>query len=228
MTDEIVIVSGLPRSGTSLMMQMLDMGGVEVVTDKIRTADTDNPRGYYEFEQVKKIKSDASWLPGTRGKAVKMVSQLLYDLPASETYRIIFMDRDMDEMLLSQEKMLQRLGRDGAPREKMRQAYEMHLQKLHEWLKKQSNMVMMRMSYNNVLQSPHEHAKVVAEFVGGSLNVQEMVKAIDTSLYRNRKNNISTASQSNGANSGGEDQYPVASQQQDAAFANQPFLDYVI
>src|ERR1700733_14732395 len=98
METEIVIVSGLPRSGTSLMMQMLDLGGMEVVTDKIRTADTDNPRGYYEFEQVKKIKADASWLPATRGKAFKMVSQLLYDLPPSEAYRIIFMDRDMDEM----------------------------------------------------------------------------------------------------------------------------------
>ena len=82
MGNEIIIVSGLPRSGTSLMMQMLDNGGVEVVTDHIRTPDTDNPRGYYEFEQVKKIKEDASWLPGTRGKAFKMVSQLLYELPA--------------------------------------------------------------------------------------------------------------------------------------------------
>ena len=78
-------MSGLPRSGTSLMMQMLDNGGVPVVTDNIRTADTDNPRGYYEFEQVKKIKHDVSWLPATRGKAFKMVSQLLYELPASET-----------------------------------------------------------------------------------------------------------------------------------------------
>src|SRR6516225_5664390 len=95
MMDAIIIVSGLPRSGTSLMMQMLDNGGVPVVTDNIRTADTDNPRGYYEFERVKKIKQDASWLPATRGKAVKMVSQLLYDLPPSEKYRIIFLERDL-------------------------------------------------------------------------------------------------------------------------------------
>ena len=81
MDNQIIIVSGLPRSGTSLMMQMLDNGGIPVVTDNIRTADTDNPRGYYEFEQVKKIKEDVSWLPGTRGKAFKMVSQLLYELP---------------------------------------------------------------------------------------------------------------------------------------------------
>src|SRR5438270_5105425 len=127
MNSEIIIVSGLPRSGTSLMMQMLDQGGVEVLTDNIRTADTDNPRGYYEFEKVKKIKQDASWLPQTRGKAFKMVSQLLYDLPASEQYLIIFMERDLDEMLLSQEKMLERLNRPAAPREQIRQSYTLHL-----------------------------------------------------------------------------------------------------
>src|SRR5436309_9885827 len=105
MDSEIIIVSGLPRSGTSLMMQMLDNGGMEVVTDNIRTPDTDNPRGYYEFEQVKKIKHDTAWLPSTRGRAFKMVSQLLYDLPPSEQYAVIFMERDLDEVLASQEKM---------------------------------------------------------------------------------------------------------------------------
>lgn len=106
MDEPIIIVSGLPRSGTSLMMQMLDDGGVPVVTDNIRAADADNPRGYYEFERVKKIRQDISWLPDMCGKAFKMVSQLLYELPANHRYRIIFMERDMDEMLLSQEKML--------------------------------------------------------------------------------------------------------------------------
>src|SRR5258708_1873402 len=105
MLAEIIVVSGLPRSGTSLMMQMLDHGGVEVVTDNLRAADTDNPKGYYEFEQVKKIARDTSWLSATRGKSFKMVSQLLYHLPPGEAYRIVFMERDLDEMLLSQEKM---------------------------------------------------------------------------------------------------------------------------
>src|SRR5436309_14204442 len=140
MDSEIIIVSGLPRSGTSLMMQMLENGGVPVVTDHIRTADTDNPRGYYEFEQVKKIKEDASWLPQTRGKAFKMVSQLLYDLPPGERYQIIFMERDLDEMLLSQEKMLERSGRSAAPREEMKRAFAAHLEKLHAWLARQPNM----------------------------------------------------------------------------------------
>ena len=114
MDSEIIIVSGLPRCGTSLMMQMLVQGGFEAVTDHIRAADTDNPRGYYELEKVKKLKEDASWLPETRGKVVKMVSQLLFDLPAGERYRVIFMQRDLDEMLASQEKMLERLNRPAA------------------------------------------------------------------------------------------------------------------
>ena len=97
MDPEIIIVSGLPRSGTSLMMQMLDNGGVPVVTDSIRSADTDNPKGYYEFEQVKKIKRDTSWLPAVRGKAVKMVSQLLYDLPPTEVYRIVSVVRESNQ-----------------------------------------------------------------------------------------------------------------------------------
>src|SRR5690349_20802881 len=134
MAPEIIVVSGLPRSGTSLMMQMLDHGGIPTVTDNIRTADTDNPKGYYEFEQVKKLKEDASWLPATRGKAVKMVSQLLYDLPAHENYRIIFMERDFDEMIRSQEKMLARLNRPSAPADEIKAAFARHLDRLRAWL----------------------------------------------------------------------------------------------
>ena len=110
----------LPRSGTSLMMQMLAAGGIEIVTDcDPRRLIATIRRGYLEFERVKKIKQDSSWLPETRGKAFKMVSQLLYDLPPSERYRVIFMERDLDEVLASQEKMLERLGRAAAPREQM-------------------------------------------------------------------------------------------------------------
>jgi hypothetical protein len=187
MNPEIIIVSGLPRSGTSLMMQMLDNGGVPVVTDMIRSADTDNPKGYYEFEQVKTIKRDTSWLPGLRGKAVKMVSQLLYDLPAGESYRIIFMERDLDETLLSQEKMLARLGRPTAPRESMKQAYTLHLERLHEWLPQRENWSVLRVSYNDLLEQPRDLAERVRQFLGGLPDVDSMVKTVDPSLYRNRK-----------------------------------------
>jgi hypothetical protein len=169
------------------MMQMLDNGGFPVVTDNIRTADTDNPKGYYEFEPVKKIKRDTSWLPATRGKAIKMVSQLLYDLPAGETYRIIFMERDLDEVLLSQEKMLQRLGRQAAPREDMRRSYELHLQRLYDWLPRQANLVVLRVRYNDLVEQPQVLAERVSDFLGGKPDVQGMVKTVDPTLYRNRK-----------------------------------------
>jgi hypothetical protein len=187
MNSEIIVVSGLPRSGTSLMMQMLENGGIEVVTDSIRTADTDNPRGYFELEKVKKVKQDASWLPETRGKALKMVSQLLYDLPASERYRIIFMERDLNEMLASQEKMLERLGRKAAPREAMKQSFTLHLERLHGWLDKQTHMEILRISFNDLLEQPETHAQRVMQFLGGKPSIERMIKAVDPTLYRNRQ-----------------------------------------
>jgi hypothetical protein len=185
--SEIIVVSGLPRSGTSLMMQMLDNGGVPVVTDNIRTPDTDNPKGYYEYEIVKKIKKDTSWVPDTRGKAFKMVSQLLYDLPTNEKYRIIFMERDLDEMLRSQEKMLERLGRESAPREEIRRAFTLHLEKLHAWLPKQQHMTVLRIRYSDLIADAMSQAVRINEFLGGSTNVEGMAKTVDPSLYRNRK-----------------------------------------
>jgi Sulfotransferase domain len=187
MDPEIIIVSGLPRSGTSLMMQMLDNGGVPVVTDSIRSADTDNPKGYYEFEQVKKIKRDTSWLPAVRGKAVKMVSQLLYDLPPTEVYRIVFMERDLDEMLRSQEKMLERLNRCPAPRAAMKLAYADHLERLHEWLPRQSNMEVLRVCYNELMEKPSCQAERVKEFLRYPTDTVKMANTVDPSLYRNRK-----------------------------------------
>ena len=187
MASEIIIVSGLPRSGTSLMMQMLDSGGVPVLTDNVRTADTDNPRGYYEFEPVKAIQRDATWLPAARGKAVKLVSQLLYDLPPGETYRIVFMERDLEEVLASQEKMLGRLGRTPGPREDTRRAYAVHLERLHGWLRRQANMTVLCVRYNDLLERPREQADRVWEFLGGRADAEGMVKAVDPSLYRNRK-----------------------------------------
>jgi hypothetical protein len=187
MDAEIIIVSGLPRSGTSLMMQMLASGGLETVTDNIRTADTDNPRGYYELEKVKKIKDDASWLPGTRGKAFKMVSQLLFDLPPSERYRIIFMERDLDEMLVSQEAMLQRRNRAPAPRDEIKRAFMKHLERLRDWLVEQPNMDVLYVKYADLIERPEEQAGRVSEFLRGKADAKAMAAAVDPALYRNRK-----------------------------------------
>jgi hypothetical protein len=186
MTAEIIIVSGLPRSGTSLMMQLLEAGGVEVVTDNLRTADTDNPRGYYEFEKVKQVKRDASWLPGIRGKAVKMVSQLLLDLPPTERYRIVFMERDFPEMLDSQERMLQRLGRKAAPREAIIPAYTSHLGYVRQWLQRQAHIAVLRLRYRALVEWSTTEVARVNEFLGGRLEVARAVGAVDPSLYRNR------------------------------------------
>jgi RNase adaptor protein for sRNA GlmZ degradation len=193
MGNEIIIVSGLPRSGTSLMMQMLEQGGVEVVTDNVRCADTDNPRGYYELEQVKKIKTDVSWLPATRGKAFKMVSQLLYELPSTEQYRIIFMERDLDEMLVSQEKMLARLRKPAAPRATIERSFIEHLRRLYDWLAKQPNIQVLYISYNELLHGPEQQAKRVSAFLEGCPDARKMATTVDSSLYRNRKTQISPA-----------------------------------
>jgi len=184
--SEIIIVSGLPRSGTSLMMQMLHAGGVEVVTDQVREADIDNPRGYLEFERVKQIERDASWLPETRGKAFKMISQLLYHLPPTERYRIIFMWRNVDEILASQEKMLRRRNAPAAPREKMKEAYALHLDKLFEWLQEQAQMEMLVVNYNDLLGDAMSHAEAVSKFLDGAPPPAAMAKTVDPTLYRNQ------------------------------------------
>jgi hypothetical protein len=186
MPPEIVIVSGLPRSGTSLMCQMLANGGIEVITDRHRTPDTDNPRGYFELEKVKKLKQDASWLPEARGKAVKMVSQLLYDLPVTERYRVIFMRRDLDEVLASQEKMLERLGRPIAPRDQIRKDFIVHLDRLDRKLAGQCHIALLRVDYKALVERPVEMAEVVNAFLGGRGDESRMAASVDPSLYRNR------------------------------------------
>lgn len=168
------------------MMQMLEEGGVEVVTDDVRQADADNPRGYYEFEKVKNIRQDASWLPDARGKAVKIVSQLLYNLPGNEKYRILFMERDLEEILDSQEKMLARSGRPGLPREEMRRSFALHLERLHEWLHRQPHFEVLRVSYNDLVARPAEETHRVQDFLGGKPDAQAMAATVDPSLYRNR------------------------------------------
>lgn len=187
--QEIAIVSGLPRSGTSMMMRMLDAGGMEVVSDGIREADVDNPKGYYEFERVKRIKEDASWIPSTRGKVFKMVSLLLYHLPANERYRIVLMRRDTNEILASERKMLERLGKDAnhATDERMADIFRKHLQHLEGWLEQQSHLSVLQVSYNDVVSDPLGPLERVAQFMGGGLDVEKMVGVVDPALYRNRK-----------------------------------------
>lgn len=188
MENFITVVSGLPRSGTSMMMKMIEAGGMEVVTDDIRKPDKDNPKGYYEFEKVKQIKRDASWLPGTMNKAFKMVSMLLLELPPGWWYKVVFMRRNMDEILASQRKMLARKGLESStPDDRtMRDLYKKHLDSIDEWLKRQSHIDTLYLNYNEVLETPFKKAKQLSRFLLNRLDVDKMAGIVDRSLYRNR------------------------------------------
>jgi hypothetical protein len=185
----ITIVSGLPRSGTSMMMQALDAGGMEIVTDNIRKSDTDNPKGYYEFEPVKKTKEDASWLPKAVGKGVKMIYRLLFDLPAEFQYRIIFMDRNIEEVIASQNKMLERSGKSGADisDEKLAELYKKELKRAYKWIEDNENASMITINYKDMIQDPLFNCGRVNEFLGNCLDTDKMALVIDPSLYRNKR-----------------------------------------
>jgi hypothetical protein len=187
--ETITIVSGLPRSGTSMMMKMLDAGGMQVLTDNIRTADEDNPKGYYEFERVKKIETDRLWLKDARGKAVKMISALLKHLPRDYNYKVIFMRRKMDEILASQKQMLVRReeATDAVSDEKMAELFRRHLRQVTTWLDEQPNLDVIYVNYNEILANPVERVQEIDRFLGHTLDTQSMVSVIDKSLYRQRQ-----------------------------------------
>jgi hypothetical protein len=184
----IIIVSGLPRSGTSMMMRMLEAGGMRILKDEIRKADEDNPAGYYEFEKVKELKKDPSWLENAKGKAVKIISSLLEHLPERYTYKIIFMHRNMEEILNSQRQMLIRRGEptDEVSDEKMGKMFLKQLQKIEERLNKQSNMDVLTVHYNEILKEPAKHGEIINRFLGNTLNTKNMTDVIDQTLYRQR------------------------------------------
>jgi len=185
----ITVVSGLPRSGTSMMMQALQAGGMGVVTDNIRKSDLENPKGYYEFEPVKKTKADASWVPQAVGKAVKMVYRLLYDLPKGHEYRVIFMNRNISEIMVSQRTMLERTGQKGADirDEKLAALLKKDLNKAYKWVKDQGNFSMISVSYKDMVQNPLPQYAMVNNFLGSCLDTDKMASVIDASLYRNRR-----------------------------------------
>jgi hypothetical protein len=187
---EIIVVSGLPRSGTSMMMKMLEASGLKILTDSIRTADENNPKGYYEYERVKKLKEgDYDWLPMARGKVVKIISALLQYLPNRYQYNVIFMSRNMEEILSSQSRMMVRDGIQGdeISDEKIAELYEKHLKEIETWLEEQPNMRTLHISYNQILADPQPCLIRINKFLGGKLNIQAMIQEIDHSLYRERQ-----------------------------------------
>jgi broad-specificity NMP kinase len=185
----ITVVSGLPRSGTSMMMSMLQAGGMPVLTDNQREADEDNLRGYLEYEQVKRLDRDASWLAEAEGKAVKIISMLLKHLPRDHEYRVIFMHRDVMEVLASQRKMMERRGEapDGVPDEAMATLYRRHLSEVQQWLGAQPNVKTMHINYNETLKDPWPTLDKLNAFLGGGLDTGAMARVVDPRLYRQRK-----------------------------------------
>jgi hypothetical protein len=189
--EPIVVVSGLPRSGTSMLMKMLDAGGLSVVTDGQRTADEDNPKGYYEEERIKRLAqdSDRTWLAGSRGKGIKVISYLLKSLPAQFNYRVVFVRREVGEVLASQGKMLARRGeKDDVPVEKMRGVLEKEVARARQLLANGPQFEVLEVEYSAILANPAEEARRIAGFVGGGLDAEAMAVAVDPRLYRNRVN----------------------------------------
>ena len=187
-TDIVTIVSGLPRSGTSMMMRMIDAGGIPALTDHVRQPDDDNPRGYFEFEPVKRTKEDPSWLDQATGRVVKMVYRLLYDLPPDRQYRVVFMRRKLQEVIASQDVMLSRRGRGGGglSKEKLISLFGNQLREFEEWVARQSNFRILYVHYNDTIKQPQATVNAVNEFLGGHLDTAAMLRVIEPDLYRQR------------------------------------------
>ena len=188
--DFITVVSGVPRSGTSMMMSMLDAGGIKPLIDGIREKDEDNPKGYYEFERVKKLKEDQGWLDDAKGMVVKVISQLLLDLPAGHQYKIIFMRRNINEILASQKQMLIRRGtfkEDGVKDEDMGKMLLMHVDQVMKKVHSQDFMGIIEVDYNQMLKDASQSITQINAFLGGDMDTKAMSDAIDQKVYRQRK-----------------------------------------
>ncbi len=188
--DPIVVVSGLPRSGTSMTMKMLEAAGKPLVMDGIRAADEDNPKGYFEDERVKDLKreQDKQWLKESRGKVIKIISFLLPDLPEANRYKVLFMRRNLAEVLASQAKMLARRGETSETSdERMKELYEDHLRKVTHLIAHRPELETIDVPYKSVLEDPRGEAERIRRFLGEDLDVEKMVSAVDEKLYRNRR-----------------------------------------
>jgi Sulfotransferase domain len=184
----ITVVSGLPRSGTSLMMQMLIAGGMTPLSDGERVPDVDNPRGYLEWERIKQLPDNPGCIAEAEGKVVKAISRLLLALPSGYDYRVIFMQRPLQEVIASQDQMLRRRGtyKEGIDSAVISRAFEKHLREVDAWLNSQPHVRTLRVAYHDVLQDGDKVAQKLTEFLGLDLNLEAMARQVDASLYRNR------------------------------------------
>lgn len=187
-TEFVTVVTGLPRSGTSMLMQMIDAGGLPILTDGKRKADKDNPRGYYEFVKATKLRQQKSWVKNGVGKAVKIVAQLLPYLPTDLTYRILFVERHLDEVLASQEIMLKRLKRKPSSfsKKQIQNAYVRQLRDVKLRLASNQDIFCLYLQHRDILDQPNDAAQQINQFLGGHLDIQAMAAAVDGSLHRQK------------------------------------------
>ncbi len=182
--NTIIIVSGLPRSGTSMMMQMLTAAGLTALTDDVRTKDISNPKGYFEYEKVKSLAQNADWLHLAQGKVLKVIAQLVPFLPNQFDYKIIMMHRDIKEILFSQQKML---GKDTAVIPfALADIFTKQLLETEQFIVSHANMKVLPIHYKQVIDTPLEQAKTVASFLNMDLNMEALIDSIDQNLYRNK------------------------------------------
>lgn len=186
--EPIIIVSGLPRSGTSMMMRMLAEGGIPVITDELRRPDSDNPKGYFEFETVRQMSDgNVAWLEDAEGKAVKVISALLEHLPSNHSYKIIFLERDVQEILASQRKMLMnRHEKEMGNEAEIEAQIQKHLSAMKPWLVRQPNMEVLYVNYNALMTKPGPLCEQITEFLEVPLNQTRMLAVPDRHLWRNR------------------------------------------
>ena len=183
----ITIVSGLPRSGTSLMMQMLAAGGLPILSDEERKPDIDNPRGYCEWQAAKLLPKQPKRIDEAEGRAVKVISELLFSIPRGRDYKLIFMERPLPEVLTSQDKMLKRSGStELVDHALLTQAFREHMEQVVSWLQLRKEIPVCRMGFRRLLGDPSGCAQTICDFLELNLNVEAMARAVDTSLYRNR------------------------------------------
>ncbi|HLT32710.1 MAG TPA: alkaline phosphatase family protein [Aquaticitalea sp.] len=184
--DQIIVVSGLPRSGTSLMMQMLHNGGVSVLTDDNRKPDHSNPNGYFEYNPVMSLHKDNSWLHLAKDKSIKVVAPLLKFLSPKYRYKVIFMNRDLTEVVQSQQKMI---GKDPNTLPiKLMDAYQSHLNQVEIWKEKEPGVELIYVNYKDVLDNSEAMVEKVSNFTGVNMNKEAMISSVDKSLYRTMGN----------------------------------------
>lgn len=171
-----------------MMMSMLAGGGMEIVSDQKREPDPDNPEGYYEDQRVKRLKQNTAWLETCKGKAIKIVSPLLKSVPDNLQCKIIFMQRDLAEILASQKKMLARRGQpEGAlSDEQMAEKFQLHLQKMDNWLSLRKNWDVIEIRYREVIENPYGEVRRVNSFLGNRFDIEKMALKVNKRLYRHQ------------------------------------------